>query len=76
MEIIITIDDKELPLIMRSFGINETSMGPVLDKKEQEAELIRRIEERLYSAIHCQKQADASKIVTKSTELSVALKTI
>lgn len=73
MELIITIDDKELPLIMRAYGISVEDTGPVLDAKEQEAELIRRIEGRLYSNILSQKQADVSNTVTKSTELTVAI---
>ena len=73
MEITITIDDKMLPLIMRAYGVGTDSMGKVMDEKEMETELISRIQERLYSAVHCLKQADAAKIVTKSTELVASL---
>ena len=75
MELIITIDDRVLPLIRRAYGIGSDSMGTAMDEKGMEVELISRIQERLYSAIHCLKQQDASKVVEKSTELSVALKT-
>jgi hypothetical protein len=74
MELIITIDDKVLPLIRRAYGIGSDSVEMAMDEKAQETELISRIQERLYSAIHFLKQQDASNVVGKSSELTVALK--
>jgi hypothetical protein len=76
MILTITIDDKELPLVMRAYGLGQEIADKKMDEKALETELINRIQERLYSSIFCQKQTDAAATVVKSTELTTELSSV
>jgi hypothetical protein len=67
MILTITIDDKELPLVMRSYGLGQEISDKKMDEKALEAELIHRIQER---------QTDAAATVSKSTELTTELSSV
>lgn len=86
MDLIITIDDKTLPLVMRAYGVTEQTVHIIdekgissereMDEKEQKDELISRIQERLYSYVYRLKQQDVANAVEwKATELVVSIKT-